>query len=38
VAHEIAKFCLDCKSDGLLVGSVPPCVVYLVMNDCMHVY
>ena len=34
VAHEIAKFGFISRSDGLLVNSVPPCVVYAVMNDC----
>ena len=34
VAHEIAKFSFNSRSDGLLVNSVPPCVVYAVMTDC----
>ena len=35
-AHEIAKFSFDNRSDGLLYYSVPPCVVYSVMNDCKN--
>ena len=34
MAHEIAKFSFISRSDGLLVNSVPPCVVYAVMTDC----
>ena len=34
VAHTIAKFSFDNKSDGILVNDVPPCMVNFVMNDC----
>ena len=34
VAHEIAKFSFINKSDGILLNSVPSCVVNFVMNDC----
>ncbi|EMS61617.1 hypothetical protein TRIUR3_03612 [Triticum urartu] len=34
VAHEIAKFSFDSRSEGLLCNSVPPCVTAFVMNDC----
>ena len=34
VAHTIAKFSFDNRSDGILVNDVPPCVVNFVMNDC----
>ena len=36
VAHEIAKFCFDSRSDGVLCNSVPPCVARFVMNDCKN--
>ena len=34
VAHMIAKFSFDNRSDGILVSGVPPCVVNFVMSDC----
>ena len=34
VAHLIAKFSFDNRSDGILVNDVPPCVVNFVSNDC----
>ena len=34
VAHMIAKFSFDNRSDGTLVSGVPPCVVNFVMSDC----
>lgn len=37
VAHEIAKFSFDSRSDGILFNSVPPCVANFIMNDCMNV-
>lgn len=36
VAPEIVKFSFD-QSHGVLVSSVPPCVVYVVTNDCRNV-
>jgi hypothetical protein len=36
VAHEIAKFCFNSRSDGVLCNSVPPCVASFVMNDCKN--
>ena len=36
VAHEIAKFSFDSRSEGLLCNSVPPCVTAFVMNDCKN--
>ncbi|XBH54147.1 hypothetical protein VPH35_076510 [Triticum aestivum] len=36
MAHEIAKFSLDSRSDGALCNSVPPCVATFVMNDCKN--
>ncbi|XBJ13023.1 hypothetical protein VPH35_017443 [Triticum aestivum] len=36
VAHEIAKFCFDSRSDGVLCNSVPPCVASFVMNNCKN--
>ena len=36
VAHEIAKFSFSTRSNGILFSSVPPCVVYVVTNDCMN--
>ena len=38
VAHEIAKFSFNNKSDGVLSNSVPACVEHAVMNDCIKVY
>ena len=37
VAHEIAKFSFENRSDGVLLNSVPPCVAKVVMDDCMNV-
>ena len=34
VAHTIAKFSFNNRSDGILVNDVPPRVVNFVMNDC----
>ena len=34
VAHLIAKFSFDNRSDGILANDVPHCVVNFVMNDC----
>ena len=36
VAHEIAKFSFDSRSDDVLCNSVPPCVANYVMNDCKN--
>ena len=36
VAHEIAKFSFDSRSDGMLCNSVPPCVANYVTNDCKN--
>ena len=36
VAHEIAKFSFDNRSDGIVFNSVPSCVANFVMNDCMN--
>ena len=33
VAHFIAKFSFDNRSDGILVNHVSPCVVNFVSND-----
>ena len=35
-AHEIAKFCFNTRSEGVLCNSVPPCVATFVMNDCKN--
>ena len=35
VAHLIAKFSFDNRSDGIFVNDVPPSVVNFVSNDCM---
>lgn len=37
VAHEIAKFSFDNRSDGFLFHSVLPCMEKFVMNDCMNI-
>ena len=37
VAHEIAKFCFNNKSDGILINSVPPCVAKVVTDDCTNI-
>ncbi|VAH50600.1 unnamed protein product [Triticum turgidum subsp. durum] len=37
VAHEIAKFSFDNRSDGVLLNSVPPCVADFVTDDCMNI-
>ncbi|XBH99224.1 hypothetical protein VPH35_128610 [Triticum aestivum] len=36
VAHEIAKFSFDSRSEGILCNSVPTCVTAFVMNDCKN--
>ena len=36
-AHEIAKFSFSTRSNGILISSVPPCVVYVVTNDCKNI-
>ena len=33
VAHLIAKFSFDNRSDGILVNDVPPCVVNSISNN-----
>ena len=38
VAHEIAKFSFDNRSDGVLLNSVPPCVAEAVIDDCMNIF
>ena len=37
VAHEIAKFSFDNRSDGIIFSSIPPCVANFVMNDCTKI-
>ena len=37
VAHEIAKYSFDNRSDGVLLNSVPPCVADFVADDCMNI-
>ena len=37
VAHEIAKFSFDNRSDGFLFHSVLPCVAKFVINDCTNI-
>ena len=37
VAHEIAKFSFENRSDGVLLNSVPPCVADFVTDDCMNI-
>ena len=34
VAHLIAKYSFDNRSDGILVNDVPACVMNFVMSDC----
>lgn len=34
VAHEIAKFYLNNRAEGLLAGDVPTCVFNFLMNNC----
>lgn len=37
VVHESAKFSFGNCSNGVLVRSVPPCMAYVVMNDCENI-
>jgi hypothetical protein len=37
MAHEITKFNISTTSNGILTNSVPPCVVYAVINDCKYI-
>ena len=37
VAHEIAKFSFNNKSDGVLINSVLACVEHVVLNDCINI-
>jgi hypothetical protein len=36
VAHGIAKFSFDSRSDGVLCNSVPPGVANYVIDDCKN--
>ena len=37
VAHEIATFSFDDRSDGILFYTVTHCVANFIMSDCMNV-
>ena len=38
MAHEIAKFSFDNRSDSVILNSVPPSVDKVVTDGCMNVF